>query len=132
VVDRNVTQSFDEMHGQSGEGRGSASGGSIQFTVKEEERFLVEPGILVDLPAFQGVAVSWDGYEPREPQKVWLKPDFLYVNPTLRQYDPDKGVKGKTGFVKLPKAYKRGEDLFAVTVLRLMQLGILRPEKKGV
>jgi len=132
VVDRNVTQSFDEMHGQSGEGRGSATGGSVQFTVKEEERFLVEPGILVDLPAFQGVAVSWDGYEPREPQKVWLKPDFLYVNPTLRQYDPDKGVKGKTGFVKLPKAYKRGEDLFAVTVLRLMELGILRPEKKGV
>jgi len=131
VVDRNVTQSFEEMHGGGGgDGRGSASGGSVQFTVKEDDRFLVEPGILVDLPAFQAVAVSWDGHQPRDPQKVWLKPDFLYCNPTLRRYDPAIGILGGPAPVKLPLAYKKGQDLYGLPVLRMLELGILGGFKK--
>ena len=121
TVDRSMTQSFEDLHGGTGGGRGKASGGSVQTSVKEEERFVVEPSLLTQLPAFQAVAVSWDGFTMQEPAKVWVKPDFLFLDRRIRDYDPNDPPKRSA---KLPPSYPKGTDLFGLTAMRLMQLGV--------
>ena len=121
TVDRSMTQSFEELHGGSDGGRGKSSGGSVQTSVKEEERYVVEPSLLTQLPAFQAVAVSWDGFTMQPPAKVWVKPDFLFLDPRIRAYDPHDPPKRSA---RLPSTYSKGTDLFGLTAMRLMQLGI--------
>jgi len=127
VVDRSITQSFDELHGHGAEGRGTAAGGSVQYSVKEEERFIVDPGILTELPAFQAVAVSWDGFQPKPAEKVWIKPDFLYMDPRVRNFNPDDPPKRSA---EIPRCFKRGTDLYAMPALRLLQLGVYGSRSK--
>jgi hypothetical protein len=129
VVDRNMSQNFKALHGGAEGGRGDAGGGSVSYSVKEEERFIVEPNLLTNLPAFHAVAVSWDGFTMQPPRKIWIKPDFLYIDKRIRRYDPEDPPKFSA---KIPSCYPKGTDLYGLTALRMLQLGIFgtRAKKK--
>ncbi len=127
VTERNLTQSFQQMTAQDAQfgARGKSGGGSVQVTVKEEERYLVDPALLVFLPAFHAVASTWDGAVPKPPRRILCKPDFLITSPEVRNYS-----ESHTNH-RLPKVGKKwnGKDLYMLPAVRLWQMRVINPSR---
>jgi hypothetical protein len=126
-VERSLSHSFEEMAsgGSDFGGRGKSSGGSVSYSMKETEEYIVNPNLLVEIPALQAFALTWDGGKMKEPRRVYMKPDFLFMSKEIRSYPPGKVER----IPELPDVYLKGEDLFAMTVPRLMQLKVIDPSK---
>lgn len=98
----------------------TAQAGSV-----DSEEWIVNPSELVTIPALQAFALTWDGGRMRELRRVYMKPDFVYMSEEIRSYPPGKEKR----IPKLPKGYNKGDDLFAMSVARLMQLKVIDPSK---
>ena len=123
VYEKSISQSFDDvrMDRTTGGGRGKSEGGSVSVNVKEEERWVVELQQIVNLQAMECFAMVWDGKKNDQVRRVYTKPDYLFSSPEVRNYHR----AGSKRYADLPKAYKDGEDLYALTVPRLLELGVI-------
>jgi len=123
VVETNVSQNFGDVRADTvaGGGRGKSEGGSVSVSMKEEERWVVDLHQIVNLQAMEAYAMIWDGKRNTPPRRIYTKPDYLFTLPVIRNY---KRVKGDR-YGDLPKEYKDGTDLYALTVPRLLELGVI-------
>lgn len=123
VYEKSISQSFDDvrMDRTSGAGRGKSEGGSVSVQVKEEERWVVDLHQIVNLQAMECFAMVWDGKKNAEVRRVYTKPDYLYVTPAVRNFKRS----GDKRYADLPKDIKDGEDLYALTVPRLLEYGVI-------
>lgn len=123
TVETSISQNFDDMrvNQQAGGGQGKASGGSLTKNMKEEERWVVDIHQIVGLQAMEAFAFVWDGKKNTPPTRVFMKPDYLFTVPEIRSYRRAAGTR----YQDLPPEYPDGMDLYALTVPRLLELGII-------
>lgn len=89
--------------------------------MKEEERWVVDLQAIVNLQAMEAYAMVWDGKKNTAPRRIYTKPDYLYTVPEIRSYKRMAGTR----YGDLPKEYPEGMDLYALTVPRLLELGVI-------
>jgi len=123
IVETNVSQNFKDVRADTiqGGGRGQSEGGSVSVSMKEEERWVVDLQAIVNLQAMEAYAMVWDGKKNTAPRRIYTKPDYLYTVPEIRSYKRMAGTR----YGDLPKEYPEGMDLYALTVPRLLELGVI-------